>query len=240
MEQFGLEPLTLRIVSAQPTASARPRTMSKVPSIRIEITGEDRTFYKVALHNLSKQAVMAVYLDMPGQNGSSGQTAEGHGSHEVTALGAIYQCQFGIPHGGRVSNGIFVEDSPPPLMVLEAALFKDGSYEGDMQIAAQLVANRIGFEIQQQRVDRLFAGILADVQSDDDADAQAKVARIRSGIAQLTEDPDLPMVETVQAQFPGLSGQAPEQVKTWLKSGIDEANQMARRRLRELERPAKP
>jgi hypothetical protein len=232
MEQFGLEPLTLKIAAAQPPASFHPRTMSKAPSIQMEIVGEDRTFYKVALHNLSTRAVTAVRVDMPEENGAQGGQTTGDGSQDLMAPGATYQFQFGIPHSGRMSNGGFVEGPPPPLLVLETALFKDGGYEGDMQAAAEIAAQRIGSEIQRQRIDHLVAAILADAQSDDDA----KVARIRSEVAQLTEDPDPPMVESVQAQFPGLSGQVAQRLKTWLGIGLNTEKQKVTFGLKEFER----
>lgn len=231
MEQFGLEPLKLKIVPAQPIASVRPQTMSKAPSIQMEIIGEDRTFYKVALHNLSTKAVMAVRVAMPDKDGAQGQT-EVYGSGDLIALGATHQLQFSIPHSGRMSDGGFVENPTPPLLVLETALFKDGSYEGDMQAAAEIVAQRVASEIQRQRVNQLIAAILADAQSDDDA----KVLRIRSEVAQLTEDPDPKMVETVRSQFPGLSDQAVQQVKYWLKLGLNHEKQLMTLGLKEFER----
>jgi hypothetical protein len=39
--------------------------MSNAPSIQVEIVGEDRMFYKVALHNLSTKTVIAFRVDMP-------------------------------------------------------------------------------------------------------------------------------------------------------------------------------
>jgi hypothetical protein len=230
LEQFGLEPLTLRVVPALPPFSVRPQTLSKAPSIRIEIIGEDRTFYKVALHNLSAKGVTAIHLDMPENGDGSGQRAEDR-SHDLIAPGATYQLQFGIPHSGSVCNGKFVENPPSPLLVLEAAFFTDGSYEGDTQAAAEIAAQRIGFETQRQQVNHLIAAILTDGESGDDA----KVARIRSAVAQLTEEPDPQMVENVRSQFPGLSDRAVQQVKVSLKVGLNDEKQSVTFGLKEFE-----
>ena len=43
--------------------------MSKSPSIQVEIAGEDRMYYKVALHNLSTKTVTAFRVDMPERGG---------------------------------------------------------------------------------------------------------------------------------------------------------------------------
>ena len=130
LEDFGLEPLTLKVVSAQPLTSTRPQTISKVPSVRIEITGEDRTFYKVAVQNLSTKGVTAFSVGMPGNGGSSIQRVDG-GSKVLIPPGGTYQLMFGIPHSGRMRDGKFVAEPPRLLMILETATFTDGSYEGN-------------------------------------------------------------------------------------------------------------
>jgi hypothetical protein len=230
IEQFGLEPLTLKIVPAQPTASVHPQTMTKAPSVEIEITGEDRVFYKVVLHNLSTKGVAAVRVDVPEKDGAEGQIV-GPGSHDLIAPGGTYQLLFSIPHSGKMFNGTFVETSPPPLLVLEAAYFTDGRYEGDTQAAAEIAAQRIGSEIQRQKVDHLIAAILADAQSDDDA----KTARIRSEVAELNEEPDSQMVENVRSQFPSLTDHAVQQVRFSLKIGLNNEKQSVTFRLKEFE-----
>jgi hypothetical protein len=123
MRQFGLEPVTLKIVSPEPDSSVpRPKAVSKVPSIQIDIVGEDRNSYTVAMHNLSAMAVTEVAFP--------GRTSGGE-KEDLIAPGATYRHRIPVPDGWMVSNGVFVEDPPPPFIVLEAAFFKDGSYEGD-------------------------------------------------------------------------------------------------------------
>ena len=232
LEKFGLEPLTLKIVSAQPPVSVRPQTLSKAPSVQIEIIGEDRVFYQVALHNLSRQAVTALSVDMPRKDGAGGGGKFSTGSRDLIAPGATYEFPFGIPHSGKMVNGSFVEDPLPPTLVLETVLFRDGSYEGDVPAASRLAAHRIGLEIQDQRINHLIEGILADTMSGD----EAKVARIRSEVAQLTEDPDSRMVETLQSQFPNLRDQDLQTAKGLLHAGLHDGKGSVTFGLKEFER----
>lgn len=231
MAQFGLEPLTLKIVSAQPPISARPQTMSRAASIRLEIIGEDRTFYRLAVHNLSAKSVTAFRLGMPEKAGGQTQTV-GNGSQDVIAPGGTYRGQFGIPHHGRMSNGKFAEDPPPPLLVVAAAVFSDGSYEGDLEPVAEIAGNRIGSAIQWNRVDQVMTAILADAQSDD----TAKVVRLRSALAQLTEEPDQQMIDKVRSQFPGLSDEALQAVKFALRAGLRNTKESLTLSLNDFER----
>jgi hypothetical protein len=223
MEQFGLEPLTLKIVSAQPPASARPQTVSKAPSVRIEIVGEDRNSYTVAVHNLSQKIVTAFSVEMSGE-GDSGRSVIG--SRHLIAPGDTYQFEFGVSRSGSMSSGRFVEDPPSSLMTLEAAVFKDSSYEGNPRAAAELAAR----DSQRRRVDDVIAEIMADAASGE----EARIARIRSAVARLPEEPDPQAVENLRSQFPGLSDEDMGRVKSTLKSALNVEKQAVTRTLNEL------
>jgi len=228
MERFGLEPLTLKIVPAQPPSSIRPIAMSKAPSIQIEIVGEDRTFYKVALHNLSAKTVTAVHVAAPEKNGSSGQTV-GYWKGLI-APGATYQLRFAIPRSGRMSNGSFVENPGPPLLVVETALFEDGSYEA-MRKGPRRSRPAVWVRSSSGNESSLVEAILADTQSCDDA----KLARIRSEVAQLTDDPDAQLLESVRTKFPGLSVRALQSVTSFLRTGLNHEKESLVRGLRDFE-----
>lgn len=229
LRQFGLEPLTLKIVSAQPPLRVRPQTMSKAPSIAFTIDGEDRVFYRLALRNLSQRVVSAVRVAAPQKDGT--QQVESY-ARSLIAPGATYHLQFAIPRPGRMSGGRFVEDPPASTLVLEAAVFADGAYEGDMQSAAEITSKRIGVDTQRRRVDRLIASILSDSQSDD----EAKVARIRSEIALVSDVPDREMIEEVRTRFPTLPPESIERVVLSLRIGLRDEKQSVIHALKEWER----
>ncbi len=63
MEQFGLQPWTIKIVNAQLPTSAGPPTINEVPSIQSKILGQDHQGYTIALHNLSSRAVSAFVVE---------------------------------------------------------------------------------------------------------------------------------------------------------------------------------
>jgi hypothetical protein len=177
MEKFGLQPLTLRIVTAQPDAlSPPPIARSDAPSLQMEIVGQDRTFCTVAIRNLSIRAVVALSIGTSENRGhSSSQKAAGLGK-ELIAPGATYQFRQGLSSSGTMINGTFVANPVPAPLTLQAVLFQDGSYEGDVEIAAEMAAHPIGASVQAQRIERLVDAILADKESDDDS----KIKRVRA------------------------------------------------------------
>lgn len=139
LEKFELEPIKLKIVTAQPEVSNRPGTMTHVPSLQIEIVGEDRVSYDVVLRNTSSRGVTAVLVDMPnGQNVTGRQ--DGDGSSLVIPPGKTHHLSFGVGSSGRVTPGGFLPDPPPPLMIVEGALFEDGTSEGDPSVVAGMKA----------------------------------------------------------------------------------------------------
>jgi hypothetical protein len=225
MEQAGLEPLTLKIVTAQGPRSVRPEAVSKVPSVQFAIDGEDRMSYKLTLRNLSSKTVTACLIDIPEENDNSSQIEFGP---SLIAPGAVVARTTGIPHRGKISGGRFVEAAPPPFLILEAVLFQDNSYEGDTTAAAQMASQRMGGDVQRQRINQLVQALLLDAHSDD-----ALIKRLQSGVSQLTEDADDQLVDRVRSQFPGLPNEATSPVKSSLRTGLNSEKQLVQRALNE-------
>ncbi len=232
MERLGLEPLTLKIVSAKPPVSTRPRTLSKAPSLQIEVVGEDRVSWDLAVRNLSAKRVTAFSLVMPSANGPVRRVV-GHRPGGIIAPGETYRYRFGYSHTGRFVNGKYVADPLPTLLVLRAALFQDGSYEGDPASAAPMVARRMGVRVQRERIDRLVGEVMDDPAAGDDA---ARMARIRSAVDKLPEDPDPRMTEELRSRFPGLPEEVESVLDPAIRRGLADAKQSLVLQLQGIER----
>jgi hypothetical protein len=216
MEQAGLEPMTIKIVTAQTDNPYHPPTRSNAPSLRIDYSPENRVFGLVTVHNLSNKAVTAVHLGSL-KDGDIWNMGEVRGVRdELIAPGASYQIRVYIRPRGRLVKGSNVEKPLPGHMTLGAVLFADGSYEGDRTLAAGMVAHQIGRETQQQRILSLTEPILAQPELDDNARAE----RIRIAVKQLPEDPDAKMIDSLRAQFPKLSDSGVATAQTELSSGM--------------------
>jgi hypothetical protein len=197
MERVGLEPLTVRIVTAQSDHPYMPQTQSNAPSLQMDFAPQDRVFGMVTVHNLSPKPVMA--FQFGSEDGTQG--AERGGLSELIAPHGTYQTRYSPGRSSRLVDGVMVENPPPARLALEAALFADGSYEGDMQIAAQMAGRENGSEVQRQRIEKLVDKVLADPQTDQ----EAKVKLIRTQAGQLSDEPDAQMIARLRTQFPKLS-----------------------------------
>jgi hypothetical protein len=202
LEEVGLEPLTIRILSPQADSSYHPLTHSNAPSLTIEFAPVDRTTGMATVHNSSGKAVTAFQVgnsDLCG--GGWGEGPVSTDGTDVIAPGATYQERISLNSCGRVVNGTYVPDPPPSSLILKAVLFADGSYEGDTRVAATITAEQIGGTVQHRRIQSLAEPILKDDRLDD----KAKNERMQAEVDQLSVVPSAEMTERLRAQFPELS-----------------------------------
>jgi len=202
LEELGLAPLTIRIVSPQADSSYHPLTRSNAPSLTIEFAPVDRTHGMATVHNFSGKAVSALQVggrDQRGDGWSQGPISTD--GTNVIAPGATYQERISLHSSGRVVNGAYVQDPPPPSIILQAVLFADGSYEGDMKAAATMAARQIGGTVMHRRIQNLAEPILKENQLDD----KARSERMQAEADKLSVVPSAEMTERLRTQFPELS-----------------------------------
>ncbi len=230
LETYGLEPLTLRVVAPPTSDAPRARTMSRAPSVQMEIVGGEGSSYELDLRNLAAKGVTAFHIRDGSESGGTGMETAG-GSQVLIAPGARYRVKYQTGRSGTTVNGHYVEDQSTSLVVLNAVLFEDGSSEGDVNTAALMAGHFVGLVIQRSRIESLVGATLADDRSDDDA----KIARIRVEVGQLTEEPDVPMVERVRQAFPSLPSSAVQWAQSGLRIGLNDEKQTVTFRLKEFE-----
>lgn len=183
LQSLGYQPLILRIVSAKPDHPARPVVISRVPSIRASIVEEDRIGYMLSLRNVSRRDIVSYLISRKASGGIS--------------LGLV---SFGRPRiaaGGEISERIEPSSSE---IVIAAALFRDGSHEGDSVAAASLKSRQIAQETQERRA----MPILNRVTRDPALDETSRLAQIKGELTRLSNQPDDPGIRAMVSQFPDL------------------------------------
>ena len=216
LERVGLEPMTLEIVSAQLDSPYHPLMRSKAPSLDMEYAPEDRTSGTVTIHNRSSKAVAALQFGTTDVcDGGWTESTESGGQNETIAAGASYRTVVANNPCWEKVDGKMVEQLPTS-MTLQAVVFADGSYEGDMHTSAEMAARQNGSVAQRQRILGLIAPILADTQSDD----MVKAGLIHTAVQQLTVDPDAQMLVDFHTQFPSLSDSGYSDAKKGLSVGM--------------------
>ena len=88
----------------------------------------------------------------------------------------------------------------PGSIAIAAALFSDGSHEGDSDSAAKLKSGRIGYETQEGRALQIIDHVVGDPALDDNA----RITQINTELTELSNEPDDRAIRTMHAQFPDL------------------------------------
>ena len=180
LERLGY-PLILKIVAARPDHPIPPSIISEVPSIQTRVVNEDRNGYTLLLRNVSLRGVVsyAIY--------------QGEG----ISLSSISRRQFLIaPEGERYVR----IDQVSREIVIVAALFNDGSHEGEPAAALKLKSDQIGYETQEGRAIPMIDRLIRDPALDD----VIRLARIKDGLSKLSSEPDDTAMRIMQSQFPDL------------------------------------
>lgn len=202
LARVGVAPIALRIVTALPAHPWQPAIISNAPSLRIEYAPVDREFSIVTIHNFSNKLLTGLRITTPSDDGREA-TSQDVGMYRGIAPGKTYEMRFSVPATRRKEGDVWVDVSRPSKLVIEAAIFGDGSYEGDPKIAATMDARQMGHQAELQLLNTLIAPILADTTATNDT----RITRILAVIHQLPETPNPEMLVKLRGHFPDLSQQ---------------------------------
>ena len=216
LKRIGYQPISLKIVKFVPPPPAHPALVSKAPSIRIALAaGDDMASYlrtsgdkdtqscTVVLHNVSSLGVVACVLRGDPKAGIA-MSREEHatlGRPVIAPQGDSRKEFFTFGHAGRMTPQGFVKlPAQPQQIIVEAAIFSDGSYEGDENVAAGLVALEVG----TSTVNRLMQPVIDGIVRDQSMNDEARTARIKDEIFHISSQPDRAATRSIHSQFPDL------------------------------------
>jgi hypothetical protein len=148
------------------------------------------------MHNLSSRGVVAYVLDGGGDSKGIAISREIYSTVDhpsITPRGDSQKELFTFAQVGRMT----------PRITVVAAIFTDGSYEGDVDVAAKLKARQIG----ALTVDRLLKPAIDRVVQDQSMNDEARTARIKDEIFRVPSQPENAATHSLQSQFPDLPTQ---------------------------------
>ena len=152
--------------------------INKVPSIQARVAGKDRNGYALVLHNVSSRGIVSYSIT----------------ESLDSSLAAVSHRRPLMPPGGTTTARI---EPTTRKVVVAAALFTDGSHEGDSYAAAQLKSGQIGYEIQEGRVLPIIDRIIKAPAVND----EVRLAQIRDELSRLSNEPDESAIQIMQLQF---------------------------------------
>lgn len=202
MADYGLQPWSIKVVSAQIAGPVKLANVSRVPSIQIEIAGQDLYGYDVKLRNISSRAVtnLVISNSLHDPNSFMGFAASGSDGPPLIEPGATHDVRYPCARSEQAASADAASSAPPCTFVLEAALFADGSFEGDARTAARMESRDLAQESQRRRIRQLVQSILADPSVSE----SSQTARIRSALDNLSAQPDPAIFDKLRLKFPSL------------------------------------
>ena len=169
---------------------------SNIPSIQVSLAGQDGGFYKFTVKNVSDHGVTAFNVRLlpegtsksaaqPECDNRCGETGElGTKTRPVISAGGVFPLSY---PASTITGGIMVE----------AVLLDNDTFEGDEHAAARLLAQKIGFQAEHDRIMPIVARIMDDSRLDD----QGKLVQLRQELQGLSVDPDPATIEHFQQRF---------------------------------------
>jgi hypothetical protein len=169
---------------------------SAVPSIQISFAGQDGGYYKFIVKNVSKHGITAFNVSLlpagfqmavgkPVCDVRCGETGElGAKSKPVIAPGGVFPLTYPV---NAIAGGVMVE----------SALLDDDTFEGHEHAAARLLAQKIGFQVEHDRILPIVDRIMSDSRLDD----PGKTVQIRQELEWLSVDPDPATIQSFQERF---------------------------------------
>jgi hypothetical protein len=215
MTELGFQPATLKIVSAERHSTTLPM-VNHVPSITARVASQDSAGYRISLHNLSAQGVMAL-MGRDALKGGNTEIAESRGGIPMIAANGNHELQLGCEDSRDTNPNDSDREPVPCAFVLEAALFSDGSYEGDVDSAAMLDMGMLARHSQVLRIRQALQVVL----DDKSVPESSRIARMRAEVSNLSYEPDATIKERLRLKYPGVSESVLKQVDAYMQGAFD-------------------
>jgi hypothetical protein len=220
LTQFGVEPFGLKLIRVAPANADLLTVSSQAKSIElvtIQATVATLPTYRVALRNLSGKNVSALGIKvMQGSRTLLSSMPQGNEGEPLISAGAVSEITtHGATRAIAVPGGYDPVAPPQQNIEITMAVFEDGSFEGDIEMAATFRGFVKGRKIQLRRLVAAFQTILQD----ESVNPSNALEMLQSKVSGLGVAADAFAVQEVAKEFSGLS----ERPKRGLTSAIEAA-----------------
>jgi hypothetical protein len=224
LTKFGLEPLGLKVVKAKPrlkdpSPPIMPKVEIKTKAVDIVSfyqTDSPSNSFQLSLRNVSNKNIIALDMFMPSAdgNGGSGQRSQGERARPIMLPGSILVQHIGVSRSGRMTPDGYVPDVPrQQTLIVRTVVFDDGTYDGLVEPAAEIEAERKGLNIQRRRILRL----LQEPKKSNDGVVLTTVSDLKEQAYSLGKASETSVVLALIGLFPSLD----EKSKTGLQSSVE-------------------
>ena len=204
LKQIGIEPFQVKLVRVSPSVPAVPPVILKgVESVVVlNSMAKETTLpsYRIILRNQSNKNIVGLGVDVVA-GGKVAITSKPRGidGHPLIAVGKEYWLTVSAPNRAQQTPGGYEPTLPSDQQIqIKAAVFDDGTFEGDAEIAAAVMGYRAGEKMVLPRLIPLLDGAL----SSSNANLIEALRNFESQVWSVGTDADPQIVQTLTSEFP--------------------------------------
>lgn len=221
LRQFGVEPFEIKVVRVNPLLANTPSVINKTTSVEvIGVKANHSTLpsYTMTVYNRSSKRVAALAFNVlvNGKNQISSMRRRRDGRTFIEAGAAEDILVLGAKTTQVTAEG-YSPDSPPHQEILiSAAVFEDGSYEGDVEKAAQVRGFELGSKLQ---VPKLIA-LLEEAEKSTEMAVLSSLDKLKAQTAALSTKVGAAAFIDLEKEFPELGQERKADLKISVETSL--------------------
>jgi len=215
LKRFGIEPFQIKLVRVNPNILPVPPVILKgVESLMvINSMAKETTLpsYRISLRNQSNKNIVGIGVDvMAGGKVQLTSKPRGIDGQSLIAAGNEYWLTVSAPTRAQPTADGYAPNSPSDQQIqIKAAVFDDGTYEGDAETA---VAIR-GFRAGEKMVLPRLISLLKTALNSSNADLTEALKNLEAQVSSVESDADPQIVQSLTSEFPPANNPRSEQIK---------------------------
>jgi len=219
LKRFGIEPFQIKLVRVSPNIPPVPPVSLKgVQSlVVINSMAKEATLpsYRIILRNQSNKNIVGLGVDVvSGDRVQITSKPRGIDGQPLIAAGKEYWLTVSAPNRAQPTVDGFVPTSPSDQQIqIKAAVFDDGTYEGDAATAAAVRGYRAGEKMVLPKLIPLLESAL----NSSNADLTEALKNLESQVSSVGSDADPQIVQTLTAEFPQASDARRREIKATME-----------------------
>ena len=204
LKQVGIEPFQIRLIRVNPIVPLVPPVILKgVESVVVINSMPKETTlpsYRIILRNQSNKNIVGLGVDVvAGGKVQITSKPRGIDGQPLIPAGKEYWLTVAAPNRAQPTPGGYEPTSPSDQQIqIKTAVFDDGTYEGDAEIAAAVRGYRAGEKLVLPRLIPLLEGAL----SSPNPNLIEALKNLEVQVSSVGTDADPQVVQTLSSEFP--------------------------------------
>lgn len=219
LKKFGVEPFQIKLIRVNPNLLAVPPVVLKgVDSVMVLNSMPKETTlpsYRIILRNQSNKNIVGLGVDVVA-GGRIELTAKPRGieGHPLIPAGKEYWLTVAAPNRAQPTADGYVPTSPTDQQIqIKAAVFDDGTFEGDAEAAAAVKGYLAGEKMVLPRLIPLLQSALNST----DGDLAEALRKLENQVSSVVSDADPQIVQTLAAEFPQANDARRKEIKATME-----------------------